>query len=82
MTNIYITSKGGQLVAEVNDVKTYELSDCIADLGFGFGDSFSVEYDMDDEGSDVWGLIDEIYCQFRGEEAYEDMVEDSSSYLC
>ena len=83
MTNVYITSESGQLIAEVDGVKTYELCDCIVDLGFGFGDSFAVEYDMGAEGNDVWGLIDEIYWQFNGdgEESYEEMAEDNSSYL-
>ena len=83
MTNVYITSESGQLVAEVNGVKAYELCDCIVDLGFGFGDSFAVEYDIDDDGNDVWGLVDEIYFQFNGDgdESYEEMAEDNSSYL-
>ena len=64
MTSIYITSEGGQLVAEVNGTKAYELCDAIADLGFGFGESYEVEFDMNDDGNDVWGLIDELYFEF------------------
>lgn len=61
MTNIYITSECGTLVAEVNGEKCYELTDCIYDKGYGFTDSFKVNYDMNDPHNDVWGLIDEIY---------------------
>lgn len=81
MTEVYITTKSGQLVAEVNGNVVYELCDCIHDLGLGFGDSFTVEYDMNEDGNDIWGLIDEIYCQFKGEEPYEDMLEDNSMYM-
>lgn len=61
MTEIYITSEGGGLVAEVNGAKCYELADCIYDVGWGFGESYDVEYDMDDPHNDVWGLMDAIY---------------------
>lgn len=37
MTNIYITSICGELVAEVNGAKCYELSDCIHDAGWALG---------------------------------------------
>lgn len=81
MTSIYITTKSGQLVAEVNGTVAYELCDCINDLGLGFGDSFETEYDMGEDGNDIWGLIDEIYWQFNGGESYEDMAEDNSRYM-
>lgn len=61
MTNIYITSICGELVAEVNGAKCYELSDCIHDAGWGFGESHDIEFDMDDPHNDIWGLIDAIY---------------------
>ena len=51
-------------MAEVNGTKAYELCDAIADLGFGFGESYEVEFDMNDDGNDVWGLIDELYFEF------------------
>ena len=63
MTSIYITSESGQLVAEVNGEKAYELCDAINDLDLGFGDSVEVEFDMDDPHNDVWGLIDALYEQ-------------------
>ena len=60
MTNIYITSIGGELVAEVNGEKRYELTDCIYDMGWGFGESHEIDFDMDEQ-NDVWALIDAIY---------------------
>lgn len=63
MTSVYITSESGQLVAEVNGEKAYELCDAIHDLDLGFGDSVEVEFDMDDPHNDVWGLIDALYEQ-------------------
>jgi hypothetical protein len=62
MTEIHITSENGNLVAEVNGEKTYELEDAIHDLGLGFGETLEIGYDMDNE-NDVWGLIDAIYGQ-------------------
>ena len=66
MTEIYITSEGGNLVAEVNDVKCYELYDVIHNLGFCFGDTLTVDYELD-EHNDIWGLVDAIYEQCEGE---------------
>lgn len=63
MTNIYITSEGGNLVAEVNGEKRYELEDAIHDMGLGFGESMEVEFDMSDPYSDIWGLVDAMYEQ-------------------
>ena len=62
MTSIYITSESGQLVAEVNGEKAYELCDAIYDLGLGFGESVEVELD-EDEANDVWAVIDALYEQ-------------------
>lgn len=60
-TTIHITSQSGQLVAEVNGVKAYELTDCVYDMGWGFGETHEVDFDLDDNDNDVWGLIDAIY---------------------
>lgn len=60
MTNIHITSISGELVAEVNGEKRYELTDCIYDMGWGFGESHEIDFDMDEQ-NDVWALIDAIY---------------------
>jgi len=60
MTSIYITSAGGTLVAEVNGVKRYELTDCIYDMGWGFGECHEIDFDMDEQ-NDVWALVDAIY---------------------
>lgn len=65
MTSVYITSVSGTLVAEVNGVKRYELTDCIYDMGWGFGESHEIDFDMDEQ-NDVWGLVDAIYEQ-KGE---------------
>lgn len=66
MVNIYITSVNGQLVAEVNGVKYYELCDVIQDLGFSFGETIEITVDGDtelaeDEQVDVWMLTDMLY---------------------
>lgn len=60
-TTIYITSQSGQLVAEVNGDKAYELTDCIYDMGWAFGETHEIDFDLYDIGNDVWGLIDAIY---------------------
>lgn len=60
MTSIHITSVSGTLVAEVNGVKRHELIDCIYDMGWGFGESHEIDFDMDEQ-NDVWALIDAIY---------------------
>ena len=60
-TSIHITTVSGQLVAEVNGELTYELCDAISDLGLGFGDTLEIEYDLDEYGNEIWGLIDELY---------------------
>ena len=60
MTSIYITSTNGVLVAEVNGVKRHELTDCIYDMGWGFGECHEIDFDMDEQ-NDVWALIDAIY---------------------
>lgn len=64
MTSIYITTKSGKLVAEVNGTVAYELCDCINDLGLGFGDTIEVDFDLDEDGNDIWGLIDAIYEEY------------------
>lgn len=63
MTSIYITTsrETGSIVAEVENEKLQELTDCIMELGYGFGDTIEVDYDMNDPHNDVWGLIDAIY---------------------
>lgn len=61
MTNIFITSKNGQLVAEVNGKPAYELCDVIRDIGAGFGDSIDLDWDMDEDGNDINALIDLLY---------------------
>lgn len=66
MTEIHITSVSGELVAEVNGEKRYELTDCIRRMGWGFGESHEIEFDMT-EDDDVWALIDAVYEQ-HGEE--------------
>lgn len=58
---IYITTEGGNLVAEMDGIKTYELEDAIYDCGFGFGESFEVE---DEDGDDIWSIIDKIYEEY------------------
>jgi len=65
MTEIYITSVSGQLVAEINGEKRYELTDCIYHMGWGFGESHEIDFDLT-EDDDIWALIDAIYEQ--GEE--------------
>ena len=60
MTSIHITSANGTLVAEVNGVRCHELTDCIYDMGWGFGESHEIDFDMDEQ-NDVWALIDAIY---------------------
>lgn len=65
MTEIHITSVGGGLVAEINGERRYELTDCVYEMGWGFGECHEVDFDMD-EDNDVWALIDAIYKQ--GEE--------------
>lgn len=61
MANIYITSVNGQLVAEVNGTKQYEMCDLINRMGWGFGESYEFDYDFD-ENNDIWTLIDAIEC--------------------
>ena len=68
MTNIYITSESGHLVAEVNGEKRYELEDAIYELGMGFGDSIELDIDADDEANDIWAVVDELYETMQGEE--------------
>lgn len=62
MTYIYITTSRecGGIVPEVNGEKCYELTECMIELGYGFGESLEVDYDMEDPHNDVWGLIDAI----------------------
>lgn len=60
-TTVHVTSQSGQLLAEVNGVKTYELTDCIYDMGWGFGETHEIDFDLEDNDNDVWGLIDAIY---------------------
>jgi hypothetical protein len=60
MTEIYVTSVSGQLVAEINGKRYYELTDCIYDMGWSFGETHEVDFDMTDD-EDVWALIDAIY---------------------
>ena len=60
MTSIYVTSTNGVLVAEVNGVRRDELTDCIYDMGWGFGECHEIDFDMDEQ-NDVWALVDAIY---------------------
>lgn len=79
MTSIYITTSNGIMVAEVNGEKRYELADTISTFGLGFGESYEVDYDLDDEYNDIWGLIDEFERLLSGELSDEDL-EDLSEY--
>lgn len=68
MTEIHITSVSGELVAEINGKRYYELTDCIYDMGWGFGETHEIDFtledfDEDERGNDIWGLIDAIYEQ-------------------
>lgn len=62
MTEIHITSVNGDLMAEVNGEKCYELYECIHDMGWGFGENHEIDFDLT-ENDDVWALIDAIYEQ-------------------
>lgn len=48
MTEIYITSVMGTLVAEVDCVKQYELCEVIEAHDVSFGESFNLDIDSDD----------------------------------
>ena len=56
MTEIYITSEHGTLVAEANCVKVYELCEVIEAHDVGFGESYLLDTDTED----VWELADEF----------------------
>lgn len=61
MAKVFVTSRRGTLVAEVDGVRRDELTDCLYELGIGYGETLEVDYDMTDYGSDIYGLIDAIY---------------------
>lgn len=58
MAKVYVTSTNGTLVGEVDGTRHDELTECIRDLGLGFGETVEVDYDLDKDGNDVWGLVD------------------------
>jgi hypothetical protein len=60
IVNIYITSVGGQLVAEVDGEKRWELCDTISNFRLGFGESYEVESDFDDDYNDIWCLKEDF----------------------